>query len=131
MTEPLIYRRIRAERIEQTRKWGRQHRSPCEWISILTEEVGEAADEANAIQFADEYEGEFFPDKAAMVAELIQVAAVAVQAIEDLESSGTSKRYAKLERESSGWWRLTVGDSVVRSTNLSNLTNGLAGRIEP
>lgn len=126
-----IYSEIKDERVRQTRKWGIQHRSPCEWVSILAEEVGEAADEANAIQFADEYPGEFAPDKAALVDELIQVAAVAVQAIEDIQSNGTPGRHARIERESSGWWRLTVGSDVVRSTSLKNLTNGLAMRIEP
>ena len=73
-----VYRDIKAERIRQVLKWGRQDRPPLEWVSILTEEVGEVAQEANRVYFggkgADDYR-----------AEMVQVAAVAHAAIESLD----------------------------------------------
>jgi NTP pyrophosphatase (non-canonical NTP hydrolase) len=44
---------IMAERARQDEKFGDQSaHSPVEWISILTEEVGEAAREANDLHFS-------------------------------------------------------------------------------
>jgi hypothetical protein len=54
----------------QLRKWGVQNHDPYRWLSILGEEKGEACRAANEGQW-DDYE-----------AEMIQVAAVAVSAVE-------------------------------------------------
>lgn len=66
-----VFRAIDDEREAQLVKWGEQHHDPDRWNTILTEETGEAAKEVN--------EG----DHQKMVAELIQVAAVAVAWLED------------------------------------------------
>lgn len=68
------------ERQAQDAKWGQQDHSPVEWISVLTEEVGEAAEHANLCNWHP---------TTAMFAnlrdELVQVAAVAIAAIESLD----------------------------------------------
>ena len=75
---------IIAERDRQDVKWGIQHHVPVMWISILMEELGEAAKEANEAAFAmhsaarNEYRQNYRR-------ELIQVAAVAAAAIECLD----------------------------------------------
>lgn len=61
---------VGAERIRQDTKWGRQDHPPFAWITILAEEVGEAA---KAL-----LEGK----RKRYVEEMIQVAAVAVAAVE-------------------------------------------------
>lgn len=68
----------------QNRKWGpNQNHSPQEWISILTEEVGEAANEANNASVAPDLGPGFVYSKSNCLSrlrtELVQVAAVAVQ----------------------------------------------------
>ena len=75
-----ILQSIFQERLAQDRKWGPIHHNPCQWITILAEEVGEASQEALRIELAKrdrlhEYR-----------AELVQVAAVAVSMIEDLDN---------------------------------------------
>lgn len=72
------------ERGRQDAKWGPQNHDPLEWLSILLEEVGEVAMAANQAHWAktrdsavirwDDYR-----------AELIQVAAVAVAAVESFD----------------------------------------------
>ena len=83
---------IKQERWSQNEKWGIQDHSAIEWIAILTEEVGEAAKEAVNFRFNN-------PNKRQRISqeeiqkmrmadyrrELIQVAAVAIQAIESLD----------------------------------------------
>jgi NTP pyrophosphatase (non-canonical NTP hydrolase) len=71
---------VEAEQRRQTEKWGAQRKhSPLEWLAILTEEVGEVAKEVADGRIAafrvQEYRNE-----------LIQVAAVAVMAIESLDA---------------------------------------------
>ena len=78
---------VHNERSRQDEKWGPQQHSWCEWMAILTEEVGEAAQYANAIQLGGCPEPEF-PE--GLRAELVQVAAVAVAAIEQLDN-GTAE----------------------------------------
>jgi len=73
---------IAEERKRQDLKWGEQNHPPCEWITILTEEVGEAAEEALNIRF--DYKDGGRP-LVALRMELIQVAAVAVAFIECLD----------------------------------------------
>ena len=67
-----IYR-VRDERLRQDEKWGEQNHSPEVWIRILGEEFGEVCAAANESELVD-YKHE-----------LIQVAAVAVAAVESLE----------------------------------------------
>lgn len=75
------------ERVRQDRRWGpqRQH-SPEHWLAILGEEYGEACEAA--------LEG----DLAALRKELIQVAAVAVAASENLEREGEKIRERRSRR---------------------------------
>jgi len=77
---------VEEERIRQDEKWGRQDHSPFHWLAILMEEVGEASKAAveafphkNPIS-----EGEKKQYLLDYGNELIQVAAVAVAAIESL-----------------------------------------------
>ena len=66
-----IYRRIQEERDRQNKLWGDQSdKTIFQWMTILTEEVGEAAKDAN--------DGK----RKEMIEELIQVAAVAVEIVE-------------------------------------------------
>ena len=71
---------IDEEMDRQTQKWGAYDKeSPLEWCPILVEEVGEVAKEIHDMWFlgaenTDEY-----------IAELVQVAAVAIRMIEDAE----------------------------------------------
>lgn len=69
---------VLAERSKQDTKWGMQNHGVMGWILIEAEEFGEAAKEANEVHFRGK-------DPAAYRAELIQVAAVAVAAIEALD----------------------------------------------
>lgn len=64
---------VEDERIRQDRQWGEQNHNPDRWLAILLEECGEAAHAAN-----EQNQGWYR-------AELIQVAAVAVAAIECLD----------------------------------------------
>lgn len=76
---------VEAERHKQNSKWGPQNHAPIEWMAILTEEVGEASKEALEYH----WQGKHYPvDEFRLIrlrAELIQVAAVAVAAIESLD----------------------------------------------
>lgn len=67
---------VRAERAKQDEKWGIQHHPPTMWLTILTEEVGEACQAALDTHFAGK-PIQFYRD------ELIQIAAVAMAALED------------------------------------------------
>jgi NTP pyrophosphatase (non-canonical NTP hydrolase) len=71
---------VEEERADQIRKWGEQHHSPHQWLAILTEEVGEVAKDVAEMRI-DEF------DFVNYRKELIQVAAVAVAAIEALDIS--------------------------------------------
>src|SRR5690606_11589461 len=66
------------ERDEQDKKWGEQNHLPVVWMSILGEEFGEACQEANRVVFG----GKSTSD---LRHELIQVAAVAVAAVEYID----------------------------------------------
>jgi len=75
---------IRNERERQESKWGEQNHTPVEWLAILGEEVGEACKEAITAHFHG-------PTDAIVLAyrlEMVQVAAVAVAAIEALDRWG-------------------------------------------
>lgn len=69
------------ERARQDARWGQQDHDPPYWVAILTEETGEVAKEvADSLVQA--------LDVDAYRTELIQVAAVAVAAVEALDRGG-------------------------------------------
>lgn len=81
-----VFAEIIEERLRQNEKWGEQNHSPLEWIAILTEEVGEVAREAHEFHFGVRGTTEMIEDKLRKYRwEMVQVAAVAVQAIECLD----------------------------------------------
>lgn len=69
---------ILAERDRQDGLWGQQNHSPLVWLAILSEEVGEVSKEVNEGYFRGK-------STAAYREELVQVAAVAMAAIESLD----------------------------------------------
>ncbi|MGW2725546.1 hypothetical protein [Streptomyces sp. NPDC001492] len=71
-----------AERQRQDEKWGVQNMHDFEHISILTEEVGEAAKAANEANFTS---GSTRGDFTHLRKELIQVAAVAVDHVQAID----------------------------------------------
>lgn len=75
------------ERSRQDEKWGEQNWDPFQYMSILTEEVGEAAQAANdANTWKQKLPYKFdLDDLSKYRKELVQVAAVAVAAIECLD----------------------------------------------
>ncbi len=77
---------ILQERKRQTAKWGEQRLSWPEWMSILSEEVGEAARMANQAHWLKVADQSFkAPKVQAFREELVHSAAVAVQIIEHLD----------------------------------------------
>lgn len=86
---------VESERFRQLKKWGVQDWSPPEWMMILAEEVGEANKEALEAHFADKFP-EHYPEDADRMKryrkELIEVAAVAVAAIEAIDRCSTSAK---------------------------------------
>jgi len=73
---------VSTERERQETKWGEQNHHPLLWLSILGEEYGEVCKEINDALFT----GELTKEKLVNYRmELIQVAAVAVAAIESLD----------------------------------------------
>lgn len=94
-----VLAQVKHERQRQNEKWGVQNHNPVEWIAILTEEVGEASKEAVDLHFAN---GEINPHNPAgpglqrqriqnLRKELIQVAAVAVQIVEDIDRNSLNQ----------------------------------------
>lgn len=77
-----VLREVAHERIKQLDKWGQQDCTDFEWISILTEEVGEAAKEANDFNFKKIDDPTALPR---LRKELIQIAAVAVAHVEAID----------------------------------------------
>ena len=76
-----VLERVAGEREKQDTKWGVQYHTPAEWMSILGEEFGEACVEVNeTFQW-----GPGGLSQEQYIQELIQVAAVAVAAIENME----------------------------------------------
>jgi NTP pyrophosphatase (non-canonical NTP hydrolase) len=71
-----------AERDRQLAKWGVQHHGPEWWLTILTEEVGEYSEAILDLRWGDNDVDEAY---AHMRDELVQVAAVALAAIADLD----------------------------------------------
>jgi hypothetical protein len=95
------------ERRRQDEKWGVQNHDPITWIAILTEEVGEASQEALTLRFhkgkppanpgcvgTEEYldhVGECYRR------EMIQVAAVAIAAVEAFDRMKESQQNVNVE----------------------------------
>ncbi len=75
-----VIQEVVCERWSQHRKWGRQDHGPLEWVGILGEEFGEVSKAAIEHHFNGKPIAEYR-------AELIQVAAVAVAAVEALDRS--------------------------------------------
>lgn len=81
-------RDVTDERGRQLQKFGVQNWEPRDWLMILAEEVGEANREALEARFANVFPEHYPKDSERMQrlrAELIQVAAVAVAAVESLD----------------------------------------------
>lgn len=75
--EERFYSQALDENYRQVEKWGIQHHSVHEWLAILMEEVGEAAKAS--------IEGSVMKPKVQdVIAELIQVAAVAAAIASDI-----------------------------------------------
>lgn len=79
---------IAAERARQDAKWGVQRHDWTEWLCILTEEIGEAAREANQAHWAKSQD-EHYEHRDKLLVELIQAAAVAAAIIEQLLDAQT------------------------------------------
>jgi NTP pyrophosphatase (non-canonical NTP hydrolase) len=75
-----VLRDVVKERQRQDAKWGPQDHHPVWWMSILMEEVGEAAQEVLALKFGDAAKA-----RGDLREELLHVAAVAVSAVEALD----------------------------------------------
>lgn len=92
-----VFVEVSAERNRQNEKWGEQNHSPLEWIAILTEEVGEVAKEAHEFHFGIRGTPEMIEQKLQKYREeMVQVAAVAIQAIECLDrQKGNYRRQFK------------------------------------
>ena len=69
---------IKLERKDQDARWGEQNHPPYIWLTILGEEVGEANVALLKADFGKEVIGNYRE-------ELVQIAAVAVAAIESLD----------------------------------------------
>lgn len=69
---------VESERSRQDQIWGEQNHCPADWLMILVEEVGEANKAALEARFGGKPLTEYRT-------ELIQVAAVAVAAVECLD----------------------------------------------
>lgn len=79
--QTFIWAAIKNERARQDQIFGEQNHDPFKWLSILLEEVGEVAKAINDHHWSQE-------SAEAIKDELIQVAAVAVAAIESLQRQG-------------------------------------------
>ena len=73
MLDTSVHARVNTERQRQLSLWGDQSHHPSDWLSILGEEYGEVCQAYNSNNL-ENYK-----------TELIQVAAVAIAAIHDLE----------------------------------------------
>ena len=78
---------VQREREQQDQKWGEQHHAPAVWLAILVEEVGEVAKVVAETTAGDDTMAQRWP---AYREELVQVAAVAVAAIEALDAGALS-----------------------------------------
>ena len=96
---PLIC--VRMERIKQDVKWGEQNHHDLKWLSILMEEVGEAAEMVNEDNPAKERLYSTVALMENLEYELVQIAAVCVAWIECMrrrETSTVEKRIESIRR---------------------------------
>lgn len=70
-----IFNMISAEGDKQVKKWGIQNRSPFEWMTYLTEEVGELAEKISEHEYRDGFSVD-------VVREAIQIATLAAKIAE-------------------------------------------------
>lgn len=80
-SQALVIASIVQERQRQDSIFGQQDHTPFKWLSILSEEFGEVAKAINEWHWSKE-------SPQAIIDELIQVAAVAVAAIESFSRNG-------------------------------------------
>ena len=87
-----VLREVADERYRQDAKWGVQNHHPLSWLAILSEEVGEYAMNVCKSEVVPQPEP-FARRSLAMAArrELVQVAAVAVAAIECMDRLAGAK----------------------------------------
>ena len=81
MTFMKVYEEVIEERHRQDKKWGVQNHAPYKWLAILGEEVGEA----NKAVLENDAQGSGLEGLKNYRAELVQVAAVAIETIECLD----------------------------------------------
>jgi hypothetical protein len=85
----MIDEEINLERIRQIEKFGIQSRSLIEWCVILGEEVGEANRHALEYHFSEEYPNIYNQSKECYMknfrVEIIQIAAICIQIIQDVD----------------------------------------------
>jgi NTP pyrophosphatase (non-canonical NTP hydrolase) len=82
ITTDRVLQEVLAERIRQDEKWGEQNGHDFEWVSIAGEEFGEVAQAANEANFTS---GSMRGDFSHLREEWIQLAAVAVAAVEAID----------------------------------------------
>lgn len=84
---------VEQERLKQDQKWGVQNHSPSDWLTILGEEFGEACKAALEAKFQKDYPAQYTGEVGLHLyrKELIQVAAVAIAAIESLDRNELAK----------------------------------------
>lgn len=91
-----VYEDVIRERARQDEKWGKQNHIQMIWLGILMEEVGEAAKEINEFHFRpgplyahndprNHTEDTRDKQRSRIREELVQVAAVAIAAVQSLE----------------------------------------------
>ncbi len=73
---------VAAERARQDEQWGPQNHAPVLWMAVIAEEVGEAAQQAVKARFTLGDDNDEMRHLWEYRAELVQVAAVAIAAIE-------------------------------------------------
>lgn len=90
-----VYFEVAQERNRQDEKWGEQNHHPVEWLAILGEEFGEACKAACEANFAGyEHTGDYSQYRS----ELIQIAAVAIAAIESFDALGAPNQTEERRR---------------------------------
>ena len=78
----MIIEAIKIERELQNKKWGEQNHHPIKWITILSEEIGEAAKAALEHEYLSDDERKTMLNNYRK--ELVSIAAVAIAAIESV-----------------------------------------------
>jgi hypothetical protein len=95
-----VFKDVKKERKRQDEKWGQQDHDPCGWISIITEELGEAAEGANRVVLEPVYHKDSGPTWLPKLRkELIEVAACAVAAIESLDRNELARLRSVLPQD--------------------------------